>query len=228
MSSLPILNQKWKSRHHLGVIMPFPHCFPSFHLSAALPWSSLHVGSTLLACSGSGSSPRPSVIQDWHYLRALIHTLTHCSPLQKQILDGDLRCLLTFILSKTIFEDHFAITVLFWFSAHSGYHQEFAPLVLRHSAECSLWWRQEGTACNHEKSHPFSKLLRFSSLQNRVCGQMINGCGTHWWSCWSCLDLTFLRCALKQFAVSPYFAVSHSGGQLLQQISEARSAWRMD
>lgn len=112
MSSVPIFNQKWNSHQHLGVIMPFPHCFPSFHLSADLPWSSLHVGSTILACSGSGSPPHPTVIQDWHYLGALIHTLTHCSRLQKQILDGALRCLLISKLSKTIFEYHFVLTVM--------------------------------------------------------------------------------------------------------------------
>lgn len=92
---------------------------------------------SMLACSGSGSLPPVSVIQDWYYLRALIHTLTHRSPLQEQILDGDLRCLFIFTLQKTIFEENFTIAVLFSFSAHSGCHKKFAPLVLRHSAECS-------------------------------------------------------------------------------------------
>lgn len=78
--NVQIPGQKWKSRHHLGVIMPFPHGFPSFHLSGALPLSSLHVGSALLACSGSGPPPpphplTPPVIQDWLFLRALLHTL---------------------------------------------------------------------------------------------------------------------------------------------------------
>lgn len=68
------------------------------------------VGSALLACSGSGSPPPPSVIQDWHYLRAPIHTLTHCSPFQKQILDGDLFAKICFVKEN---EDRFAKTVLF-------------------------------------------------------------------------------------------------------------------
>lgn len=77
--NVQIPGQKWKSRHHLGVIMPFPHGFPSFHLSGVLLLSSLHVGSALLACSGLP----PPVIQDWLFLRALLHTLTHCSSLHK-------------------------------------------------------------------------------------------------------------------------------------------------
>lgn len=92
-----------QTHRHLGAIMPFPHGFPSFHLSATLPLSSLHVGSALLACSGSGPPPPPSVIQDWLHLRALIHTLTHCSSLQKQILDGDYRYLLSLLMYTTFF-----------------------------------------------------------------------------------------------------------------------------
>lgn len=49
------------------------------------------------------SSSTPSVIQDWLHLRALIHTLTHCSSLQKQILDGDCRYLLSFLTYTTFF-----------------------------------------------------------------------------------------------------------------------------
>lgn len=37
-------------------------------------------------------------------------------------------------------------------------------------------------------------------------------------SWWSRLDLTFLHCALKQFAVSPCFAVSHEAASFLSRL----------
>lgn len=62
-----IRSQRGTSCRHLGVIMPFPHCFLSFHPNPAPPTDCcslyfLCVGSAPLACSGSKppTPPPPS------------------------------------------------------------------------------------------------------------------------------------------------------------------------
>lgn len=58
------------SRHHLGAIMPFPHCFPSFHcwLCCVLQLPSACVGFSSLGLLPSPPSPPGLVIQDWQRL----------------------------------------------------------------------------------------------------------------------------------------------------------------